>query len=43
MATLDLGDAFQQLCFCPKEDETQGEWSTNGRRKSPKPKSPTKQ
>ena len=33
-STLDLRDAFHQLCLCPKEDETQGEWSTNGRRKS---------
>ena len=37
MSTLDLRDAFHQLCLCPKEDETQGEWSTNDRRKSQKP------
>ena len=34
MSTLDLRDAFHQLHLCPKEDETQGEQSTNGRRKS---------
>ena len=34
MSTLDLKDAFHQLCLCPTEDETQGELSTNGRRKS---------
>ena len=33
-STLDLRDAFHQLCLCPTEDETQGEPSTNGRRKS---------
>ena len=42
-STLDLRDAFHQLCLCPTEDETQGEPSTNGRRKSQKPKSPIKQ
>ena len=35
-STLDLKDAFHQLCLCPTEDDTQGESSTNGRRKSPK-------
>ena len=34
MSTLDLRDAFHQLHLCPTEDETQGEPSTNGRRKS---------
>ena len=38
MSTLDLRDTFHQLHLCPKEEETQGEWSTNGRRKSQKPK-----
>ena len=33
-STLDLRDFFQQLHLCPKEDETQGEPATNGRRKS---------
>ena len=33
-STLDFRDAFHQLCLCPTEDETQGEPSTNGRRKS---------
>ena len=42
-STLDLRDAFHQLCLCPTEDETQGELSTNGRRKSQKPESPNKQ
>ena len=37
-STLDLRDAFHQLHLCPKEDETQGEQSTNGRRKSQKTK-----
>ena len=37
-STLDLRDAFHQLYLCPKEDETQGEQSTNGRRKSQKTK-----
>ena len=32
-STLDLKDAFHQLHLCSTEDETQGEWSTNGRRK----------
>ena len=32
-STLDLRDAFHQLHLCPTEDETQGEPSTNGRRK----------
>ena len=40
MSTLDLRDAFHQLCLCPTEDETQSEWSTNGRRKSQKTKKP---
>ena len=43
MSTLDLRDTFDQLRLCPIEDETQGEHSTNGRRKSQNPKSPTKQ
>ena len=34
MSTLDLRDTFHQLWLCPKEDKTQGKWSTNGRRKS---------
>ena len=34
MSTLDLRDAFHELCLCSKEDETQGEWLTNGKRKS---------
>ena len=38
MSTLDLRDVFHQLCLCPTEDETQGEPSTNGRRKSQKTK-----
>ena len=43
-STLDLRDAFHQLCLCLTEDETQGESSPNGRRKSQKnPKSPNKQ
>ena len=33
-STLDLRDALHQLCLCSTEDETQGEQSTNGRRKS---------
>ena len=33
-STLDLRDAFHQLHLCPTEDETQGESSTNSRRKS---------
>ena len=37
-STLDLRDAFPQLHLCLKEDETQGEQSTNGRRKSLKTK-----
>ena len=37
-STFDLRDAFHQLCLCPTEDETQGEWLTNGRRKSQKTK-----
>ena len=32
--TLNLRDAFHQLHLCPTEDKTQGERSTNGRRKS---------
>ena len=32
-STLDLRDAFHQLHLCPTEDETQGESSTNDRRK----------
>ena len=38
MSTLDLRDTFHPLCLCPTEDETQGELSTNGRRKSQKTK-----
>ena len=38
MSTLDLRDAFHQLHLCPTEDETQGEPSTNGRRKSQRTK-----
>ena len=37
-STLDLRDDFHQLHLCPTEDEIQGEWSTNGRRKSQKSK-----
>ena len=37
-STLDLRDTFHQLCLGPTEDETQGELSTNGRRKSQKTK-----
>ena len=37
-STLDLRDTFHQLHLCPTEDETQGEWSTTGRRKSQKTK-----
>ena len=33
-STLVLRDTFHQLHLCPTEDETQGESSTNGRRKS---------
>ena len=36
ISTLDLGNTFHQLCLCPTEDKTQGEPSTNGRRKSQK-------
>ena len=35
---LDLRDAFHQLHLYPTKDETQGELSTNGRRKSQKNK-----
>ena len=34
ISTLDLRDAFHQLCLCPTEEDTQGELSPNGRRKS---------
>ena len=37
-STLDLRDAFHQLCLCPTEDDTQGELPPNGRRKSQKSK-----
>ena len=37
-STLDLTDAFQQLCLCPTEEDQQGESSPNGRRKSQKTK-----
>ena len=37
-STLDLRDTFHQLHLCPTEDGTQGEPSTNGRRKSQKSK-----
>ena len=43
MSTLDLRDAFHQLHLYPTEDETQGEPSKNGRRKSQKTKKSTKQ
>ena len=33
-STLDLVDAFHQLCLCPTENDQQGESSPNGRRKS---------
>ena len=33
-STLNLNDAFHQLCLCLTEDETQSQPSTNGRRKS---------
>ena len=33
-STLDLRDTFHQLHLCPTEEETQGESSTDGRRKS---------
>ena len=33
-STLDLTDAFHQLCLCPTGDNQQGESSPNGRRKS---------
>ena len=33
-STLYLRDAFHQLCLFPTEDDTQGESSPNGRRKS---------
>ena len=36
--TLNLRDAFHQLHLCPTEDKTQGEPSTNCRRKSQKTK-----
>ena len=36
LSTLHLRDTIHQLRLCPTEDETQGEWSTNGRKKSPK-------
>ena len=35
-STLDLRNAFHQLCLCPTEDDQQGELSPNGRRKSQK-------
>ena len=35
-STLDLRDAFHQLCLCPEEDETHPEQCPNGRRKSKK-------
>ena len=37
-STLDLTDAFHQLCLCPTEDDQQGESSPNERRKSQKTK-----
>ena len=37
-STLDLRDTFHQLCLCPTKDETQGELSVHGRRKSQKTK-----
>ena len=37
-STLDLMDAFHQLCLCPTEDNQQGESSPNGRSKSQKTK-----
>ena len=37
-STLDLRDTSHQLCLCPTEDDTQGESSPNGRRKSQKTK-----
>ena len=33
-STLDLADAFHQLCLCPTENNQQEESSPNGRRKS---------
>ena len=33
-STLDLMDAFHQLCLCPTEDDQQGDSSSNGRRMS---------
>ena len=43
ISTLDLRDAFHQLHLCPEEDEKQPEQCSNGRRKSKKSKSPTKE
>ena len=40
-STLDLRDAFHQLCLCPTEDDQQGESSPNSRRKSQKTKKST--
>ena len=37
-STLDLRDAFHQLCLCPTEDDPQGESSPISRRKSKKTK-----
>ena len=37
-STLDLRDAFHQLCLCPEEDETHPEQYPNDRRKSKKSK-----
>ena len=39
-STLDLRDAFNQLCLCPEEDETHAEHCPNGRRKSKKSQKP---
>ena len=41
-STLDLRDTFHQLHLCPKEHETQGQWSTKERNPQ-NPKGPTKQ
>ena len=42
-STLDLADAFHELCLCPTDNNQQEESSPNGRRKSQKPKNPNNQ
>ena len=42
-STLDLVDAFHELCLCPTDNNQQEESSPNGRRKSQKPENPNRQ